>query len=299
MLTYRTRLFALKMTTVSLVWIGDLDQDKQKMATYPNISDERYRPKKISMSQNQREIKIGRINSKNPPDFPIESCINTRMISRNHATIERLSKGGFMLYDHSMNGTYVNYTRVTGGVTLNQGDLICFGHLNGANLKPGESVSPFFSDLKYKVEIGSVAESKRKRRSSQPGSMASSDEESDLSDDSDGSNRKQVSPKKSRKSEEEVRKSLNGAKVKKPTKPKKPKLSEAEQPVTEEAEKCEADRCAQPKGLAVDWIQCDKCQKWYHWFCVHCTKKEADQATYHCPKCKGRKASLDLGFGFG
>ena len=145
------------MTTVSLLWIGDLNQDKRMVNSSMKVSDERFRPKLIELKEGQDEIRIGRLNSTNPPNYLIESCINKRMISRNHATIERLADGGFMLYDHSMNGTYVNFKRVTGGVTLNQGDIVCFGHLNGANLKPGDTVPPFYSDLKYKVSMLSNA----------------------------------------------------------------------------------------------------------------------------------------------
>ncbi|VDN15359.1 unnamed protein product [Dibothriocephalus latus] len=107
------------MSSVTLMWVGDLNQDRKMQGLSTKVSD--------------------------------ENCINKRMISRNHATIERLLNGGFMLYDHSMNGTYINYMRVSGGVTLKHGDIVCFGHLNGANLKPGEDVAPFFSDLKYQV----------------------------------------------------------------------------------------------------------------------------------------------------
>ncbi|CAH8834644.1 unnamed protein product [Trichobilharzia szidati] len=118
------------------------------------------------------------------------------MISRNHATIERSAKGGSILYDHSMNGTYVNYTRVMGGVTLKHGDIVCFGHLNGANLKPGEPVALFYSDLKYRVELSdspakeSVTAGTTKKRKSypaQPGSTVSSTQRSDGEDDSIGS----------------------------------------------------------------------------------------------------------------
>ncbi|GAA52192.1 hypothetical protein CLF_107491 [Clonorchis sinensis] len=187
------------MSTVTLRWIGDLDQDKREQAGCVSSSSDQYRPKKIELKPGQKEIRIGRINTKNPPDYPIESCINNRMISRNHATIERSARGGSILYDHSMNGTYVNYTRVIGGVTLKHGDIVCFGHLNGANLKPGEKVSLFYSDLKYRVELSDASPSKdtstkesgskkRKSHPAQAGSTVSStqrsDGEDDMSDDS-------------------------------------------------------------------------------------------------------------------
>ncbi|KAF7255498.1 hypothetical protein EG68_07590 [Paragonimus skrjabini miyazakii] len=182
------------MSTVTLRWIGDLDQDKREQAGCVSSSSDQYRPKKIELKPGQKEIRIGRINTKNPPDYPIESCINNRMISRNHATIERSAKGGSILYDHSMNGTYVNYTRVLGGVTLKHGDIVCFGHLNGANLKPGEKVSLFYSDLKYKVElsdtspskdtsVGSAVVKKRKPNPPQAGSTVSSTQRSDWEDE--------------------------------------------------------------------------------------------------------------------
>ncbi|CAH8506202.1 unnamed protein product [Dicrocoelium dendriticum] len=186
------------MSTVTLRWIGDLDQDKREQAGCVSSSSDQYRPKKIELKPGQKEIRIGRINTKNPPDYPIESCINARMISRNHATIERSARGGSILYDHSMNGTYVNYTRVVGGVTLKHGDIVCFGHLNGAKLKPGEKVSLFYSDLKYRVElsdapskekeVNSAGSKKRKTNPTQPGSTVSSTQRSDIEDEaSEGS----------------------------------------------------------------------------------------------------------------
>ncbi|TPP59690.1 Lysine specific demethylase 5B [Fasciola gigantica] len=185
------------MSTVTLRWIGDLDQDKREQAGCVSSSSDQYRPKKIELKPGQKEIRIGRINTKMPPDYPIESCINSRMISRNHATIERSAKGGSMLYDHSMNGTYVNYTRVIGGVTLKHGDIVCFGHLNGANLKPGEKVSLFYSDLKYQVELSDAPPSKetpantgsvkkRKSHMAHSGSTVSSTQRSEEDDDASG-----------------------------------------------------------------------------------------------------------------
>uniref|UniRef100_A0A0X3PX69 FHA domain-containing protein n=1 Tax=Schistocephalus solidus TaxID=70667 RepID=A0A0X3PX69_SCHSO len=173
------------MSSVTLMWVGDLNQDRKMQGLSTKVSDEKFRPKIIELKEGQKEIRIGRLNSTNPPHYTIESCINKRMISRNHATIERLLNGGFMLYDHSMNGTYINYMRVSGGVPLKHGDIVCFGHLNGANLKPGEDVAPFFSDLKYQVYLGnpnqtkdsscpdSTPVGKRQRQTSQSGSLGS------------------------------------------------------------------------------------------------------------------------------
>ncbi|CDS37870.1 Forkhead associated [Echinococcus multilocularis] len=75
------------------------------------------------------------------------------MISRDHATITRLPDGRFMLHDHSLTGTYLNYTRVYGCDILNQEDIICFGHPYGTGVLPGQTVDAFYSDLKYRVRI--------------------------------------------------------------------------------------------------------------------------------------------------
>ena len=31
---------------------------------------------------------------------------------------------------------------------------------------------------------------------------------------------------------------------------------------------CSAKRCLQPTGDDINWVQCDKCEKWYHLFCI-------------------------------
>ncbi|TNN17689.1 Protein FraH isoform 3 [Schistosoma japonicum] len=224
------------MSTVTLRWIGDLDQDKREQAGCVSSSSDQYRPKKIELKPGQKEIRIGRINTKIPPDYPIESCINSRMISRNHATIERSAKGGSILYDHSMNGTYVNYTRVLGGVTLKHGDIVCFGHLNGANLKPGEPVALFYSDLKYRVELSesptkeNVTGTAKKRKSypAQPGSTVSSTQRSDNEDDSIGSSDSESAETKRPKSNttSSASRTANRQKFKKPASSNRHKVEE-------------------------------------------------------------------------
>ncbi|CAI2723075.1 unnamed protein product [Schistosoma spindalis] len=224
------------MSTVTLRWIGDLDQDKREQAGCVSSSSDQYRPKKIELKPGQKEIRIGRINTKIPPDYPIESCINSRMISRNHATIERSAKGGSILYDHSMNGTYVNYTRVMGGVTLKHGDIVCFGHLNGANLKPGEPVALFYSDLKYRVELSDsptkenvVTGTAKKRKSypAQPGSTVSSTQRSDGEDDSIGSSDESTDAKRPRSNTtSSAQRTANRQKFKKPASSNRHKVDE-------------------------------------------------------------------------
>lgn len=44
--------------------------------------------------------------------------------------------------------------------------------------------------------------------------------------------------------------------------------------------------CLRPEGAKVGWIQCDKCEKWYHLECVSLSNKEAEQIEdYTCPVC--------------
>uniref|UniRef100_A0A915PKR1 FHA domain-containing protein n=1 Tax=Setaria digitata TaxID=48799 RepID=A0A915PKR1_9BILA len=64
------------------------------------------------------------------------------MISREHTTIfvkARRDRYACFIKDHSLNGTYVNDFRVnvSGEAELQQGDVIKFGHVNGAAIKPG------------------------------------------------------------------------------------------------------------------------------------------------------------------
>ncbi|VDK37655.1 unnamed protein product [Gongylonema pulchrum] len=83
--------------------------------------------------------KIGR----NPGlvDVVLISSIHSNMISREHATIvvkPRADRYACFIKDHSLNGTYINDYRVLGDRTeLKQGDVIKFGHVNGAAIKPG------------------------------------------------------------------------------------------------------------------------------------------------------------------
>ena len=40
-------------------------------------------------------------------------------------------------------------------------------------------------------------------------------------------------------------------------------------------------------GEEVGWVQCDKCEKWYHLICVEISAEEADTIDeYICPDCK-------------
>uniref|UniRef100_A0A914HBV0 FHA domain-containing protein n=1 Tax=Globodera rostochiensis TaxID=31243 RepID=A0A914HBV0_GLORO len=102
-----------------------------------------------------KQTKIGR----NPElvDVVLHSVVHSNMISRDHSEIvgETDGKGQFVRYyisDRSLNGTYVNDTRVKENVLLREGDLIKFGHVNGAAIKPGEHAPQHTAEFIFRFE---------------------------------------------------------------------------------------------------------------------------------------------------
>ncbi|KHN79234.1 hypothetical protein Tcan_11938 [Toxocara canis] len=62
------------------------------------------------------------------------------MISRIHSTIEAKQDKDRIVYiltDQSLNGTYINDYRAKGPTELKPGDIIKFGHVNGAAIRAG------------------------------------------------------------------------------------------------------------------------------------------------------------------
>lgn len=53
----------------------------------------------------------------------------------------------------------------------------------------------------------------------------------------------------------------------------------------DDQEECSARVCKKPTGAPIDWIQCDKCTKWYHQICLSLTAEEANVEKYFCPSC--------------
>uniref|UniRef100_A0A0R3RXM0 FHA domain-containing protein n=1 Tax=Elaeophora elaphi TaxID=1147741 RepID=A0A0R3RXM0_9BILA len=109
-----------------------------------------YQLRRLHVSQNSQSLlpddtvllyqttKIGR----NPDlvDVVLISHVHSNMISREHTTIfvkAKRDRYACFIKDHSLNGTYVNDFRVSGEAELQQGDVIKFGHVNGAAIKPG------------------------------------------------------------------------------------------------------------------------------------------------------------------
>ncbi|KAG7281096.1 hypothetical protein CRUP_027633 [Coryphaenoides rupestris] len=54
----------------------------------------------------------------------------------------------------------------------------------------------------------------------------------------------------------------------------------------EEMAVCPAERCQQPEGDEVDWVQCDgRCNQWFHQACVGVTAELAEKEDYVCVGC--------------
>ena len=107
-------------------------------------------------------------------DVVLHSDQQGQMVSRLHAEItaepDPEDSTKFLRYsiaDRSLNGTYVNDRRaptVSGELYLKKGDVIKFGHVNGASYKPGEyaignesefifTVSDFFVNLFFSLSV--------------------------------------------------------------------------------------------------------------------------------------------------
>lgn len=55
----------------------------------------------------------------------------------------------------------------------------------------------------------------------------------------------------------------------------------------EEESECSAVKCLQPQVDEISWVQCDKCQEWFHCMCVRLTKEMAEKIdSYVCDRCR-------------
>lgn len=51
---------------------------------------------------------------------------------------------------------------------------------------------------------------------------------------------------------------------------------------------CAAGTCTRPQGDQVGWVQCDVCEKWYHFACVEISPERAKAIdSYNCRMCVG------------
>ncbi|XP_072040180.1 uncharacterized protein [Amphiura filiformis] len=98
---------------------------------------------------------IGRNTAK--VDFFLNSTINKCLISRHHAEILVAKKEGtgvvqLHIKDCSLNGTFVNDVKIPGTAELKAGDIVTFGHLSGAGIKPGTRSPQLNSEFSFVVQ---------------------------------------------------------------------------------------------------------------------------------------------------
>ncbi|KAM3172390.1 hypothetical protein ACTXT7_014640 [Hymenolepis weldensis] len=106
-------------------------------------------PKIIRVLSDEESITIGCPNFDRKPDICMKSKSRKIKISPIHAIIQREPEGGFTIIDKSKFGTYLNYIRIKDRMQLENGDIICFGCVNGFQIRPGEEIDKKSSDLKY------------------------------------------------------------------------------------------------------------------------------------------------------
>merc|ERR550532_1956133 len=98
---------------------------------------------------------------------------------------------------------------------------------------------------------------------------------------------------------------LNTAVEREKKKLKKKKLEEArkaELAFSADAEEdCSASnpKCKRPTGKQVHWVQCDKCELWYHLFCIglkpHDIKEDEDFCCRNCKDPSGKAGKTGSG----
>ncbi|KAK6177689.1 hypothetical protein SNE40_015741 [Patella caerulea] len=88
-------------------------------------------------------------------DFYLDSKTHKNFISRHHAEIRFTKINGkpeFVLYDHGLNGTFINDVRMEKSCVLKEGDKITFGHTNGFKIDPGQHSKQPNSEFQFTFE---------------------------------------------------------------------------------------------------------------------------------------------------
>ncbi|ESO90457.1 hypothetical protein LOTGIDRAFT_164036 [Lottia gigantea] len=88
-------------------------------------------------------------------DFYLDSKTHKNFISRHHAEIRYVKVNGkpqFVLYDHGLNGTFINDVRMEKSCVLKEGDKITFGHTNGFKIDPGQYSKQPNSEFQFTFE---------------------------------------------------------------------------------------------------------------------------------------------------
>nr|CDS31082.2 nucleolar complex protein 2 [Hymenolepis microstoma] len=144
---------SVSIPVLTLVRIGTRN-DKLLTKSPVNKQIDSKVPNIIQLTPNQKKLTFGCLKENHPPpDICLESDYKRIRITRKHATIRRTNSGQFKIRDRSLYGTYLNYRRINHSVSLKSGDVICFGCINGFQIKPYEKISKNSSDLKFRVWI--------------------------------------------------------------------------------------------------------------------------------------------------
>lgn len=106
----------------------------------------------LPYSLRQNITVIGR--AKRNVDFFIASSKHKVLISRIHARISKSQTqpgNVFKIYDVSLNGTFVNDIKISSEALLKPGDVITFGHVQGAMLQTGNCYKQLNSEFRFLV----------------------------------------------------------------------------------------------------------------------------------------------------
>ncbi|VUZ43204.1 unnamed protein product [Hymenolepis diminuta] len=148
------------MSVLHLYLINDLIKEED---IHPSLVGNMHMPIHMELSEGCSTIAMGRSNSNRNINYKISTLAGRHIISRIHSVITRDSyDNAFHIWDYSINGTFVNYKRVNGTMVLNDGDIVTFGHPQGASIMEGWTVIPYRWDLKYKVVIQEPSERKNR-----------------------------------------------------------------------------------------------------------------------------------------
>merc|ERR1719394_612226 len=81
--------------------------------------------------------------------------------------------------------------------------------------------------------------------------------------------------------------SIEEREKKKLKKKKKEEARKAEQLAADSDDDCSAPKCKRPTGKQVHWVQCDKCELWYHLFCIGLKPQDIkEDEDFNCKFCK-------------
>ncbi|CAB3996713.1 transcription factor 19-like [Paramuricea clavata] len=263
---------------------------------------------------------IGR--AKNNVDFFIDSSKNKALISRIHARISKsqysqtqCGEDVFKIHDVSLNGTYVNDVKISTEALLRPGDVVIFGHVQGACLESGNCYKQLNSEFKFLFESFHEAGNDLtniETKHTQEATMETPTTSTVLSencpttrrvlmfensDDNDYMMLQEYASTavssftKENESDEDLltvkytqilphASCENNRSTKSPE--KKRRRSKQESQPTDDT--CSASKCIKPEGKIISWVQCDDCDEWYHVKCCGLSLRlvKVKNSKFHC-----------------